>query len=732
MDSYQLHFPGEPMRHYKVFRSVFLFALLLFTFSASNSYAFFTASEISDLKKTPLPADRSVTFGNLLDTYKFCKGGKWTLEKTERGQKYVEFRGEYSNLALVQSRIKSQFRNVPDSVVKEIAQAFDSAGFKIELVAQFMIAADGKSYQSTFLGFDYKGDTPRVAPATIDRGFRQIYQNQPFTETLPSAGIKGFDYHFKKYILSKADKKTLQIVGVLPSNRQMAISWEKMPIVIYQIDGFKFDDRAERITLSSKGAITDLVPEKTSDVNYYAQGTVSHERFSQESVTYGILQNASMELFSVIKDNELRLSDFRFVSSNEKLDASEVQLTLRDIDPMRLEISHIRYGGPLSDKTRTFIQQRNDEAVAAKQAEQERIRAENLAAQQAYEDQRRNLRGTPEAQIRARQEREAKARETKEALEAKEAAARAALLGSYTNKENGSLVFSESKKQDNFYHVAVSTVTRQGKPCNFEGECQPSQNGGFICTVSTDRKGNKISLSAKNDILSFSDYEYAVERLCRGSVDSRHFKKVASQTAATSVVGQASTTKKGTPNTGAYAYQQEGLTGELLLNAQHESPEKYYLTVATSSGTGNTCEFEGDCIVKGNELICSNENIKEDKDNYIAIRILADNALELTKSYAPLCGPGAYLDGTYKPKCLDKVLETKTVSGTYLGWFEPEEGFNTIGVKLNDGTELYIVASEEEANTLFGNKKGQTVSVTYNVEQMWVWGECSKVEVLKK
>ena len=66
-----------------------------------------------------------------------------------------------------------------------------------------------------------------------------------------------------------------------------------MPIVIYQISGFKFDDRAERITLSARGEITDLVPEKTSNANYYAQGKVSYEKFSQESVKYGVLQNAS-------------------------------------------------------------------------------------------------------------------------------------------------------------------------------------------------------------------------------------------------------------------------------------------------------------------------------------------------------------------------------------------------------------------------------------------------------
>ena len=51
--------------------------------------AFFTASEISDLKDTPLPSDRSVTIGKLFDTYQYCQDGKWTLHETDRGQKYV-------------------------------------------------------------------------------------------------------------------------------------------------------------------------------------------------------------------------------------------------------------------------------------------------------------------------------------------------------------------------------------------------------------------------------------------------------------------------------------------------------------------------------------------------------------------------------------------------------------------------------------------------------------------
>lgn len=239
-----------------------------------------------------------------------------------------------------------------------------------------------------------------------------------------------------------------------------------------------------------------------------------------------------------------------------------------------------------------------------------------------------------------------------------------------------------------------------------------------------------ISFMAENADAQFT---IAVRKLTPIEINIRlQYRGGGSETAPISSIDKPSPAKKITFSTGAYAYQQEGLVGELLLNPLHESPGKYYLSVSTSSDTGNACEFEGECMTKDGLLICSNDDIKEDKDNHIIINIMDNDILDITKSYAPLCGPGAYLNGNYTPKCLDKIRETKTASGTYLGWFEPEDGLNTIGIKLNNGSELYIVASEEEANRLFGNKKGQTVSVTYNVEQMWIWDECSRVDVLKK
>jgi hypothetical protein len=84
------------------------------------------------------------------------------------------------------------------------------------------------------------------------------------------------------------------------------------------------------------------------------------------------------------------------------------------------------------------------------------------------------------------------------------------------------------------------------------------------------------------------------------------------------------------------------------------------------------------------------------------------------------------------PACPDKVLDTITITGKYLGWFESEEGTNSVGVKLQNGQDIYITASEEDAAKFFGTATGQQISATYNLEQFWLdeSQECLRLEVL--
>lgn len=100
-----------------------------------------------------------------------------------------------------------------------------------------------------------------------------------------------------------------------------------------------------------------------------------------------------------------------------------------------------------------------------------------------------------------------------------------------------------------------------------------------------------------------------------------------------------------------------------------------------------------------------------------------------------LLGANVPAQAASKTTCPEKVIDVQTVTGTYLGWFEAEEGLNAIGIQVPGEAEpVYIGASEEEARKFFGNATGQRVSVTWQVEQMWIdeTRECLRLEILKE
>ena len=86
-----------------------------------------------------------------------------------------------------------------------------------------------------------------------------------------------------------------------------------------------------------------------------------------------------------------------------------------------------------------------------------------------------------------------------------------------------------------------------------------------------------------------------------------------------------------------------------------------------------------------------------------------------------------------KATCPERTLDTITLNGTYLGYFEGEET-NSVGIRV-DKDDIYVVCSEEEANTFFGNSKGKQISLTYELQQFFLGegsdGECMRIEVCK-
>ena len=98
----------------KICMAFIMLSILLLNHPQSGNCFFFQESEVTLVKDMPLPGDKSITFGKMLDSYKYCKDGKWTVNRTDRGQTFVEFRGKYSNASIVELMIKNDFIDYSD------------------------------------------------------------------------------------------------------------------------------------------------------------------------------------------------------------------------------------------------------------------------------------------------------------------------------------------------------------------------------------------------------------------------------------------------------------------------------------------------------------------------------------------------------------------------------------------------------------------------------------------
>ena len=406
----------------------------------------------------PFPNDNSITFGKMLDSYKYCKDGKWTVNKTDRGQTFVEFSGKYSNASLVALIVKKNFTQDSDQAFKRISDALDSYGFKVDLKVQFLINSDSKGFKVAFIGYNYNGDT---VPANVDRGFGYILQNNHFNHYLPISGVKTFNYFFRKYILEQADRTQLKFAqplqGVKPS-----IPAEKYPLVTMQLKQLAFDDKSLTATASINYEITDFSSEKMAlhgITNYSRALDLNKVKFPQDA--YKILQEGSLSLPLLLSDS-VDSQVFIFDSSRESQEKARFSFQLTKVDPPTFTPSNLEYSGNLNDAVSKYIL---NEYNAIK-ASEKMIQEKNAAEMKAYENWRRALRAsTPE----------------KESL-AKDLSN--IIRGVYTLKNEeiiGKMTLSESEEQGKVHHVEIETASeKNGNTCEFVGECAV-KDYGFIC-----------------------------------------------------------------------------------------------------------------------------------------------------------------------------------------------------------------------------------------------------------
>jgi hypothetical protein len=171
---------------------------------------------------------------------------------TDRDQKYVEFKCEYSNLALIESQIEEShiFRSgitSDDKINIDIANNFDKSQYQVELISQFLISADNKSFELSFLGFYYNGDTIQNTIKSNNSALESIYNNKHLIQQLPNSAKQAFNYYFKKYILSNINTDIFQIAQVINGEyNNKSIPEADQPIGIYKVSEISFNDQTRK------------------------------------------------------------------------------------------------------------------------------------------------------------------------------------------------------------------------------------------------------------------------------------------------------------------------------------------------------------------------------------------------------------------------------------------------------------------------------------------------------
>jgi hypothetical protein len=295
------------------------------------------SSEVSMVKNTPFPLDKSISFGKLFDSYKYCKNGNWELMETDRGQKYVEFKGEYLTIEIVKNAIGSdpKLANYLNSFVDYL----NSSDFKIDLIAQFTISIDGKSISPSFLGFEYKGKSHN---ASFNRLYSYIQKNREcdiFIDT-PSEAATDFRYLFSKFITINNKNFVKSLFGW---NRNSYPNNDEEFIYILNIDKTNFDDEMRTIAITGSIDETNITIKQLKQAGiklpqqYDAYDFSFLSEISSLNINEHVVKKIPINLIYV-KDAS-RFTSMNFVSRDIDL---EYRIIIKKIIPLEVDI-HFGY-----------------------------------------------------------------------------------------------------------------------------------------------------------------------------------------------------------------------------------------------------------------------------------------------------------------------------------------------------------------------------------------------------
>ena len=349
--------------------------VLAVVFLLGGYVLFSEPSEISNVKNSTLSFDRSMTIEKLLDTYQYCQDGEWSLHETDRGQKYVEFRGKFSNYSIAHVsmflKLGSHFRDIKnvstdselESGLRDFAEYLDDSGFSVDLVVRVMCDVDGDAYQISYLSLEYKGENSHgLVSCQPKTGIENIYNNNHLSAIYHHFSIgKSLNYYFKKYMLTKSGEKDFKLVSVVGTYNSMRTKYySTYPVMICSNDEIRFDDESESIDLSASCQILNVIPEQTSySLDDYRSGKVSYEDFSREDIGYEVLQNVPMKLRSTLSPSIQYTLDIPMdravFETLDKRDKSYISFVLASLNPVGAK-PYLNYEGFLSEKVMGFME----------------------------------------------------------------------------------------------------------------------------------------------------------------------------------------------------------------------------------------------------------------------------------------------------------------------------------------------------------------------------------------
>lgn len=130
--------------------------------------------EIQGVQSAPFHLDKSITYKQLFDTYKWTTGKiEWELLESDRGAKIVQAKGDY--VYHLEPGFEKNLLVNPWTTPEKVDWV-EVGLIPVHLIAQFAISSDGKRFDTTYIGLEIEGKTEKT---NINSIYKDIKENKP-------------------------------------------------------------------------------------------------------------------------------------------------------------------------------------------------------------------------------------------------------------------------------------------------------------------------------------------------------------------------------------------------------------------------------------------------------------------------------------------------------------------------------------------------------------------------